>query len=196
MAYFDFKALKVCSLCKEAKHNDQFSIHRQKKDGLSGWCKTCSVKKVQAYTASDEARAKKKLYDAKRVARLKEGLQAQYKANYLKTRQQKISSAAEWAANNPEKRKAISQSYKYRRRSQESSGVGYNELIVWKAAQQKVCYWCATTCAVGYVIDHYQPLSKGGKHELSNLVISCRKCNASKSAKDPYDFAQAVGRLF
>lgn len=34
-------------------------------------------------------------------------------------------------------------------------------------------------------LDHFMPLSKGGKHALSNLVPSCKSCNLSKNSKIP-----------
>ena len=46
-----------------------------------------------------------------------------------------------------------------------------------------------------YHIDHIMPLSKGGRHTISNLVVSCPTCNLQKNAKDPYQFAQERGRL-
>lgn len=60
----------------------------------------------------------------------------------------------------------------------------------------KVCYWCNEPLKNKEVhIDHYIPLSKGGEHTISNLVIACSKCNHTKSAKDPLVFAQSLGRL-
>ncbi|MFI8830536.1 HNH endonuclease [Streptomyces afghaniensis] len=38
-------------------------------------------------------------------------------------------------------------------------------------------------------VDHLVPLARGGAHSLSNLVPACQRCNTSKGAKDPYDFA-------
>lgn len=35
----------------------------------------------------------------------------------------------------------------------------------------------------GETIDHVQPRSKGGKHEWTNVVAACRKCNAKKADK-------------
>ena len=57
------------------------------------------------------------------------------------------------------------------------------------------CYWCNIKLHNNYHIDHYIPLSKGGEHTISNLVISCPSCNLRKNAKDPYVFAQSIGRL-
>jgi len=39
-------------------------------------------------------------------------------------------------------------------------------------------------------IDHKVPLSKGGRHELSNLQLLCRSCNLSKSWKDQTEWLQ------
>ena len=39
------------------------------------------------------------------------------------------------------------------------------------------------------------PLSKGGEHTLTNLVVSCPTCNLQKNAKDPIEFANKLGRL-
>lgn len=33
---------------------------------------------------------------------------------------------------------------------------------------------------------------RGGKHEVSNLVVACPKCNVRKSAKDPAEFLAQI----
>ena len=187
---------KTCTLCNAAKPLGLFSTHRQKKDGLSSWCKPCAVDKVRSYTSKPEAKQQKRAYDAERVARLRDELTKQRRALYVKNRERRIAYSKLWSAQNAEKRRVVSQNYKHRRRAVEASGVKFKDLMEWKLAQKKVCAWCGTHCKTGYVVDHYQPLAKGGAHELSNLVISCRSCNAKKSARDPYEFANSVGRLF
>jgi len=104
--------------------------------------------------------------------------------------------AKEWAKNNPEKRRAITFNYDSKRRAREAHGVSGKALADWTAEQSKICYWCGVKCEDSFHVDHYQPLAKGGLHELDNLVIACPTCNLTKSAKDPIEFAHTKGRLF
>jgi 5-methylcytosine-specific restriction endonuclease McrA len=156
----------------------------------TGGCVACGSE----HSASEE----KKQYDKIRQARLREQISAQTKKRYALNRVARLAAAKEWAAKNPEKRRSIAQSYKHRRRAQEQAGISGPELNAWKKAARKVCYWCGKKCEKGYCVDHYEPLSKGGKHEASNLVIACRSCNSRKSAKDPEQFRAETwhGTLF
>ncbi len=47
-----------------------------------------------------------------------------------------------------------------------------------------VCEYCRAPESVfnfNFEIDHFIPLSKGGKDDLENLVLACRACNAYKA---------------
>lgn len=104
--------------------------------------------------------------------------------------------ARRWAKANPEKRRAISKAYSARRRAIEKGGDSTAAIYKWEQAAKKVCYWCGINCKKKYHVDHYVALARGGKHEVKNLVIACAPCNLKKNAKDPYDFAATMGRLF
>lgn len=108
----------------------------------------------------------------------------------------KVEAANVWRKENPDRRKAIVFAYDGRRRTQKEQGDSTAEIREWIKAVKKVCYWCGDKCANDYHIDHYQPLSKGGEHRVSNLVIACPTCNLRKNAKDPLEFAASMGRLF
>lgn len=43
------------------------------------------------------------------------------------------------------------------------------------------CVYCGKEGKLS--VDHVMPLAKGGKHELSNMVLACRSCNSSKGGK-------------
>lgn len=64
----------------------------------------------------------------------------------------------------------------------------------WKSLQKVSCYWCKKevnpSSAHG---DHVMPLSKGGAHCLSNLVIACTSCNLRKQAKHPDKWIKEIG---
>jgi 5-methylcytosine-specific restriction endonuclease McrA len=63
-----------------------------------------------------------------------------------------------------------------------------SEFYQWGSSQPKICHWCGVNCAEKFDIDHVVPISKGGKHELENLVISCAPCNRRKRNKLPEEF--------
>lgn len=37
-------------------------------------------------------------------------------------------------------------------------------------------------------LDHRVPLTKGGAHDLSNLVAACKSCNSRKRTRDELEF--------
>ena len=44
-------------------------------------------------------------------------------------------------------------------------------------------------------VDHFIPLSRGGKHCWSNIVPSCKSCNHSKADKMPWDWSGWDGQV-
>jgi len=58
------------------------------------------------------------------------------------------------------------------------------------------CQYCG--CHVSresVTIDHVIPKSRGGKHEWTNVVVSCKKCNAKKSNRTPTETGIAPRRI-
>lgn len=55
----------------------------------------------------------------------------------------------------------------------------------WRAIRQRVMRRDRNTCqycgAPATEVDHVKPVSRGGTHDLNNLVASCKKCNAEKN---------------
>lgn len=134
-------------------------------------------------------RERKREYDKAWYPANFEKISARQKENYAKDREAKKAQAAQWARDNRERRRLISRNYQHRRRAKEAEGISTKELGNWYKEQERLCYWCGTTEAEQWSIDHVVPLSKGGKHEYDNLVIACMPCNTLKGSKDPEDFA-------
>lgn len=114
----------------------------------------------------------------------------EYDKDYREKNAEKCNAQSKkWKAANREKRRSIAKSYKARRKAIEKDGDPTAVIHEWEMSAPKVCHWCAKDCADNYHVDHYYPLSKGGKHEVSNLVIACPPCNLKKNSKLPEEFA-------
>lgn len=63
------------------------------------------------------------------------------------------------------------------------------DAMVWEfnPAGPGCCNYCRTALAFddrkSWHVDHVVPISRGGPHEVSNLVIACARCNMSKGAR-------------
>lgn len=51
-----------------------------------------------------------------------------------------------------------------------------------KSEAENCCHWCGIHSAT-LEIDHVVPVSRGGTNDRSNLVASCKACNAAKGNK-------------
>ena len=45
--------MKTCTKCKTPKRLEDFCKHKNRKDGLNGWCRSCSSASVRSYAASN-----------------------------------------------------------------------------------------------------------------------------------------------
>jgi 5-methylcytosine-specific restriction endonuclease McrA len=63
--------------------------------------------------------------------------------------------------------------------------------IMWR--DENECQYCRTELnETNQTLDHVLPVSRGGKHEWTNLVACCKSCNARKANRTP---AEANMRL-
>lgn len=201
-------AFKGCSRCKQILPADAFRPTPKIKCGLDSSCRSCLAASRRAKRNEDiEAfRAWQRAYYAKNADRCREMARDYYvkdkeiknarsKAHYRANRAKYIALAKDYCAKNPERTRQIARAISGRRRSIKRSGVKPALQLAWVKTQKKVCHWCGKGCAKRYEIDHITPLSKGGPHELKNLCIACPDCNRRKSARDPIEWAQMIGKL-
>lgn len=167
------------STCKQGHISERYT--------QAGTCIAC----IEIKSSSPE----KKAYDAIYYSANRARISVQTKEYRQGNSEALVVKAKAWAASNPEKRRSISNAYKHRRRAIEKEGSTTAELREWEEAAKKDCYWCGKKKLNKYHVDHYYPLSKGGKHHVDNLVIACPSCNLRKSAKDPIAWANENNRL-
>ena len=168
---------KLCSKCNTTKDISEFSKDKTKKSGLCSNCKLCK----RAYTEKN----KKRIYEYHKIyyklyrEQNKETILEKCK-KYRQTNNFKISNR-----NSSNKRRTITK-----------IGDVTTQQLQELYENSNFCYWCNTNLKNKKIhLDHYIPLSKGGQHTLSNLVVSCPHCNHTKSSKDPIKFANSIGRL-
>lgn len=209
--------LKICSSCKQELELIYFHKNKSKKDGYNCYCKQCRNNNAVKYK---EKRAEyTKEYRKKNKEQLKET-----KKKYYEDNKEKINLKNRiYHHNNKDRLNKISNKYYnenkeiIRQKSKEYYNSEKGKLVFKKARvkrkalvrkakvgdidlnkiiSNKKCYWCNTKILDNnYHIDHYIPISKGGEHSNDNLVLSCPKCNLTKGAKDPFIFANSIGRL-
>ena len=65
-------------------------------------------------------------------------------------------------------------------RGQTPVAVSVNALLTRFGQFGNCCAYCG--CAGDMEIEHVVPISRGGAHDISNIVPACASCNRSKSA--------------
>ena len=100
-----------------------------------------------------------------------------------------------WCKANPEKRRE----YCRKRRALKKSSIGVwddddfieRQLFLYQNGE---CFYCRNP--LGHILDrnfeleHQTPLSRGGKHCATNVVLSCTPCNRRKGAKTAEEFME------
>jgi len=213
---------KQCLKCSVTKAIGLFYLNHTKLDGRHTYCKQCISEydkkrredkrdqlKVQRKWYRDNnkeiiAERKKKYSDANKDKKRdydsayreinKDILTDKKRKYYHNNKNAVANSVKRWLLTDKGKASKINTSN--RRRHSKCEGDVTSDQMLMLQQNAKVCYWCNISLKnVKVHIDHYVPLSKGGEHTISNLVVTCAKCNLSKSAKDPIAFANTMGRL-
>ena len=71
-----------------------------------------------------------------------------------------------------------------------------NDIVEIFQMQKGRCAYCRTKVKFDQKrVDHIIPIARDGHNGRSNLQILCEPCNVRKSAIDPIEYAQRIGRL-
>lgn len=211
---------QVCTKCGLAKPYDRFTKSKITKSGRYPSCKDCkNAQNAEHYQANREmilARMKAKntsrkdairanharWYAANKAAKLArnktwkarnaERYLAQQKEYIENNRSSANQRARAWRQRHPERAKITRMHANHARRVAYDSGCSKSELEQWISSQSKICTYCGVACESDYHVDHFYPLSRGGKHQIANLRIACKSCNLRKSNRDPHEFIKSL----
>jgi hypothetical protein len=171
------------------KDNDEY-IQRRKKNQLRYYLKKNEAK----INARKEARLAKAIKDeaerVEKIKRLVEKTEKKEKAALAKPLLPKrVLLTDEQRKKNQRQGK---RNYKHVRRARiNNCEVKATPKIVEEARKNAgdLCYYCGKKCKL--TLDHFDSLSKGGAHCVSNFVFACFSCNSRKRDLDPFEFMES-----
>ena len=204
--------IKVCSKCGKllVANNMNFYKYKRGKYKLRGTCKRCMIKKSKEYRENNPEYLKKyyennkeyikeknkeyyednKKYYKEWRENNKEHRKEYYKEYYKDNKEHRNKKDKEWRENNPDK---VFNKHHKRRLLKESQGNGISKeqwLEMMEFFEFKCAYSGITLSKNTRTIDHIIPLSKGGEHEIWNLVPMHRNYNSSKFTNDMLEWYQ------
>lgn len=102
---------------------------------------------------------------------------------YQKNREKVQEKCRNWREQNPLKVKATDHKHRVKRNLavENSEGLTASQIEKIYEVYDNHCAYCYSK--KNLTLDHFEPLARGGKHEISNMVLACKKCNCSKNAK-------------
>jgi len=72
-----------------------------------------------------------------------------------------------------------------RHRSPSRGHVGLSKYRLF-ARDRQTCAYCGSHCSeADLTVEHIHPVSRGGRHEWTNVVTACRSCNTRKGNRRP-----------
>ena len=183
---------KLCTKCRVQKHLIDFSFRNKSKGYLHSECKICNASRTRIYYILNKEDCLKKDYEYRKANKQ---VTMQHNKIYYQENKDSIKERSRLYRNTLSG-KVSKKNDNHKRRVQNNKGDVTTQQLLELQQSYKSCYWCETSLKnVKVNIDHYIPLSKGGLHTLSNLVVSCSSCNMKKNAKDPHIFANSIGKL-
>jgi 5-methylcytosine-specific restriction endonuclease McrA len=161
---------KACSHCKETFPVSFFRRNRCQADGLANQCKAC-LKQACAESRQHDPTASREA-----AKRWREKDPERHKARLKK-----------WRAENQDAVKANGVLRRVIRLEAPGRGVPGN---VWEqivTAWAGTCAYCSDAPATEQ--DHIVPLSRGGAHDVLNVVPACKPCNMQKGGSSVEEWA-------
>lgn len=201
---------KRCVRCGGAKPLSQFHRSNRTADGRKPNCKVC--RKTESAARYVENRDHLLAQTAAWAAANPDKRTAAHRARYQVKKDEINAYAARWARDHPESRRQAERRHREahpekvqkdnsarRARKLNADGVYAKEDIDRIFGLQRGrCASPDCRCRLrvtGYHVDHIVALSRGGSNWPRNIQLLCPKCNHSKHAKDPIDFARSKGFL-
>lgn len=194
------KVKKFCNKCQKDKPLNMFYKDITKTDKLQSYCKNCKI---------DSIKISKKIIYAQHIKNLKmpsfmkncsdcKKNKNSYKFRINRSALDGFTSKckeclSKYEKNNPRK---VRSKYDSKRRSLRYILITNGIIDLFVKEYNNQCLYCkrkqSSITDINntsfYTIDHWIPLSKGGKNKIDNFLLLCHSCNSSKRDKLPEEF--------
>ena len=178
---------KKCTKCLKFLEFSAFSKNKLYLDGYCYWCRSCcnahkrQLPKKKRVTTPETNRRKYQKY--------KEKYQLINKEYYHQHKDEIKAQQKQYRQKNKE---FINLKNRKRQKLMNGKNISIKEINKLKELADNKCCYCGRSESLQ--MDHYVPLSKGGAHHISNIVIACKKCNLSKKDKLPEDWLKIINK--
>lgn len=179
----------ACGTRFAPRRADAETCSRKCSDAWNRSIRTAEQRRTEAKRYSDRypeaTRARKRRWYARAGAAYH---QEWKRRNPEKVKANRRRNSALYRLRHPEMDKAAKIAARARRRNAPGAGVtgkDWLEILSW--AKNRCCY-CEKQLNDGVHMEHVIPLSRGGWHDVINVVPACPNCNLSKSTRTPTEW--------
>jgi hypothetical protein len=177
---------KVCSQCNKEKPITEFWKHKRYPDGRLPYCSDCGYQQHKRYRETPEGKVKyeegKKRFFATEKGK---ALRKKHTRAFAKTAKGK---ACHRRATNKwyhtRGKPFVYAQLQRRRAAKRQAGAEKITVEQWQSVLDAFGHRCAYCNGSGKLTqDHVEPLYRGGRHVVENVVPACMSCNGSKQAR-------------
>lgn len=187
---------KRCPCCTNTFDLTEFCYGKS----IVGYCRACLKLKRKQWVSQSDHKAHYQRYGLPNKEQKRTRNRAWKKANQdkikaaskqynLDNRESMNERLKRWRQLNPHRVAYYNAMYRLQRATQSDGTVSsgtYKQLYA-----QKFCHYCEEFVdSSERTVDHVIPLSRGGTHSVSNLVMACGSCNYSKQGRTPEEFLE------
>lgn len=201
---------KTCCICKSNLEYDSFHNNKSSKDGKANQCKSCAKKYKSKKIFKSKLPENRKIYyhkNKEHINSLRSYNSDNYKLRYLNNKDKIKSYNKKYYDNNKCLVKIKQKEYRLnnkevilvrnraRRELIKNFKISQRDIINLLNLFDNKCYYCGIGVkrGINLHLDHKLPLSKGGQHEINNLVPACITCNLRKGTKTSEEFLNIRG---
>jgi 5-methylcytosine-specific restriction endonuclease McrA len=176
--------MKRCTKCGLEKDESKFYEDSMTHDGYKSHCKQCH--KVEMSRHYQEHREKHLAYVKQYNQEHCEEKRLYYSQHHPQYYQEHWGEIAKYNRQYHHDHPEVHQVADVKRRAQVQESEGTFTTKKWLQMCEETGYRCVYCFqeSLNLTMDHVVPLSKGGVHDVSNIVPACKSCNTRKGTKD------------